>query len=469
MSLPPHLVEMQREIRGYAEAFGLDAFEVIFELVSVDQMNMVAAYGGFPTRYPHWRYGMEYEQLSKSHEYGLSKIYELVINTDPCYAYLIESNSIMEQKLVMAHVYGHCDFFKNNYYFSRTNRRMLDQMANHASRIRRYMDRYGVERVESFLDCCLSIENLIDQRALFNDRMGPPKTTLAAEEEPKTVRLLQTDKSYLRGYINPEEFVARRRRSWRTSRSGRSASRSGRSATCLYVHLAARAPRVVGAGLPRHRAGGGLLLRAPGPDQDHERRLGQLLALDDHDHSGPQGQRADGLRRLPQLDHGCAAGPHQPVQAGLELYRHVEERWNKGQFGKEWDECDDFATKKRWDKQTGLGREKVYEVRKLYNDVTSSTSSSPTTSPGSRSSSPTGSTKTRQLGDPVSRVQEIKQKLLTQLTNFGNPIIDVLDGNWENRGELLLQHSHDGVDLQPDWARDTLENLYKLWRARRRS
>ena len=60
--------------------------------------------------------------------------------------------------------------------------------------------------------------------------------------------------------------------------------------------------------------------------------------------------------------------------------------------------------------------------------------------------------------------REIKKKLLMQLTNFGNPIIDVLDGNWENRGELLLLHTHDGVDLQLDWSRDTLENLYKLWR-----
>ena len=86
MSLPPHLVELKREIRAHAESLGLDFFETIFELVTVDDMNMVAAYGGFPTRYPHWKFGMEYEQLSKSHEYGLSKIYELVINNDPCYA-----------------------------------------------------------------------------------------------------------------------------------------------------------------------------------------------------------------------------------------------------------------------------------------------------------------------------------------------------------------------------------------------
>ena len=101
-------------------------------MLDYEQMNEIAAYGGFPTRYPHWRFGMEYEQLAKSYEYGLSKIYEMVINNNPAYAYLLEGNSLVDQKLVMAHVYGHVDFFKNNFYFANTNRKMIDEMANHA-------------------------------------------------------------------------------------------------------------------------------------------------------------------------------------------------------------------------------------------------------------------------------------------------------------------------------------------------
>ena len=83
---------------------------------------------------------------------GLSKIYELVINNDPCYAYLMRSNALTEQKLVMAHVYGHCDFFKNNAWFSKTSRKMMDVLANHGARIRRYMDRHGVSVVEDFIE-----------------------------------------------------------------------------------------------------------------------------------------------------------------------------------------------------------------------------------------------------------------------------------------------------------------------------
>src|SRR5437868_7893144 len=169
--LPEHLAEIQAQMEQHAKNYGLDFFPTIFELVDCDQLNAVAAYGGFPTRYPHWRFGMEYEQLAKGYAYGLQKIYELVINNDPCYAYLMTSNGLVDQKLVMAHVYGHCDFFKNNYWFSQTSRKMMDEMANHGNRIRRHMDRHGVEEVEIFIDACLSIEDLIDIHSPFVKRV----------------------------------------------------------------------------------------------------------------------------------------------------------------------------------------------------------------------------------------------------------------------------------------------------------
>ncbi len=71
----------------------------------------------------------------------------------------------LDQKLVIAHVYGHCDFFKNNAWFAPTNRKMLDEMANHSARVNRYCDRFGAEAVEEFIDACLSLEDLIDAHA----------------------------------------------------------------------------------------------------------------------------------------------------------------------------------------------------------------------------------------------------------------------------------------------------------------
>src|SRR6187401_755750 len=112
--LPADIAAVRDEIIEIARGYGLDFFQTNFEVVDYEEMSMLAAYGGFPQRYPHWRFGAQYEELMKGYSYGLSKIYEMVINTDPCYAYLLACNPMLDQKLVIAHVYGHCDFFENN-------------------------------------------------------------------------------------------------------------------------------------------------------------------------------------------------------------------------------------------------------------------------------------------------------------------------------------------------------------------
>ena len=208
--LPMHLQDMQQDIETHARDYGLDFFPIIYEVLDYKTMNEVAAYGGFPTRYPHWRFGMDYEQLSKSYEYGMSKIYEMVINTNPSYAYLLEGNSLVDQKLVMAHVCGHVDFFKNSYYFSKTNRKMIDGMANHASTVRRHMERQGQGTVEDFIDVCLSIENLIDPMSLFIARKPKPGGADGEDATQETPKLKA--KGYMDGFINPPEFVEEQKR-----------------------------------------------------------------------------------------------------------------------------------------------------------------------------------------------------------------------------------------------------------------
>src|SRR5688572_2229904 len=204
--LPPHLRGLKDEIEGYARGYGLDFFETIFEVVDADDLNEIAAYGGFPTRYPHWSFGMQYEELKKGYEYGLSKIYEMVINNDPCYAYLMRCNHTVDQKLVMAHVYGHCDFFKNNSYFAHTSRKMMDEMANHGARVRRYCERYGEDEVEQFLDRCMSIDDLIDVHSTAIRRREPVsrydfRPAVADDDALKLTRF--KSKAYMDDYINP--------------------------------------------------------------------------------------------------------------------------------------------------------------------------------------------------------------------------------------------------------------------------
>src|SRR5262245_3666385 len=205
---PVELRDMQDEIVEIARGYGLDFFETIFEVLTYEEINEVAAYGGFPTRYPHWRFGMEYEELSKGYSYGLQKIYEMVINNDPCYAYLLECNALMDQKLVMAHVYGHCDFFKNNIYFGHTHRKMIDQMANHANRVRAHMDKHGVDDVESFMDACLSIEDLIDIHSPgIKRREDKPRVVMPEGEEEHELPGKFKSKYYMDEFVNPPAAI----------------------------------------------------------------------------------------------------------------------------------------------------------------------------------------------------------------------------------------------------------------------
>jgi stage V sporulation protein R len=186
--------ELAREslrIQRAAREHGLDFHEISFQLADASEVNGIAAYGGFPVRYPSWRFGMEYERLEKGYQWGLSKIYELVINNDPVVAYLVRSNSLLEQKLVIAHVCGHADFFKHNCWFAATDRHMLDRMADHASRIRRHVDRRGLEPVERFLDLALSIENLVDPYRSLREHLQRARGADAARKiEPPTYDVL---------------------------------------------------------------------------------------------------------------------------------------------------------------------------------------------------------------------------------------------------------------------------------------
>src|SRR3954453_22266257 len=209
-NLPPDLRVLKEEIEAHARAYGLDFYETIFEVVDADELNEIAAYGGFPTRYPHWSFGMQYEELKKGYDYGLSKIYEMVINNDPCYAYLMRCNHTVDQKLVMAHVYGHCDFFKNNAYFAHTNRKMMDEMANHGSRIRRYAEKHGEDEVEAFMDKCMSIDDLIDVHSTaIRRRDGVSRYDFSPEpEEDLSLRATRfKSKDYMDDYINPRDLL----------------------------------------------------------------------------------------------------------------------------------------------------------------------------------------------------------------------------------------------------------------------
>ena len=463
----PELRALQSEIEGYAREYGLDFFEVIFEVVDWEEINEIAAYGGYPLRYPHWRFGMEYYGLSKSYAYGLSKIYEMVINNDPCYAYLLAANHWVDQKLVMAHVYAHCDFFKNNYSFAFTNRKMVDEMANHAARIRRHMETHGESAVESFLDRALSLDNLIDYNAPYIVRRRVEAEPEGEGDEPEPVHARKlVAKEYLDEYINPPEVLAeetRRRREEQAQAQERFPKEPEKDVLLFLLEHAPLAnwQRDI-LGIVREEA----YYFAP---QGRTKIMNEGWASFWHSRIMTERALTDG-EVIDYADHHSATvAPHpgqlNPYKLGLELFRDIEERWEKGRFGPEWESCDHWERKKNWDTGAGLGREKVFEVRKVYNDVTFIDEFlTPEFCERMNLFAYAWNEGNRRYEIVDRSFEKVKSHLLFQLTNFGQPWIYVRDGNFLNRGELVLWHRYEGVPLRLDYAREVLEHLERVWR-----
>jgi stage V sporulation protein R len=466
---PRELEEHRQAIEERCRTEGLDFFETIFEMVDFDQMNQIAAYGGFPQRYPHWRFGMEYERLRKQHTYGLGKIYEMVINNDPCYAYLLTDNAVVDQKTVMGHVFAHCDFFKNNIWFGKTSRKMMDGMANHATRVQRHIEREGQEPVERFLDVCLTIESLIDPYLPFMKREPEPARRsingpARRAEEPQVSRY--PSKRYMERYINPPEALEAERQRDRAEAEQRKRAFPAAPQRDVLLFLLRHAPL-----------------------EDWQADVLDIIRTEAY-YFAPQGQtkimnegwatywhsrlmtryfaRADEIVTYADHHSGTvASGPGRlnPYKLGVDLFRDIELRWNKGRFGKEYEECESIERRQTWD--TGLlqGREKIFEVRRIHNDVTFIDEFlTPEFVDRHELYHYRRDPATGRMVVVDRDFDRIKQTMLFMLTNHGQPYIYVVDGNYANRGELYLAHKHLGIDLDIKYATECLKNLRLLWR-----
>jgi len=382
---------------------------------------------------------------------------------------------------VIAHVYGHCDFFKNNAWFAHTNRRMLDEMANHATRVNRYIDQIGYDKVEQFIDACLSLEDLIDMYAphmqcqtesstaenkAAKNKAAENNTESSTKESQQRAGKFPA-KPYMESFINPPDILKREAR-----------QREEKEVKNDDLRRFPEEPQrdVL------------LFLLEHAPLKKWQRDILSIIR-DEAYYYAPQGQTKimnEGWASywhttimteyaLTDAEVVCYAQHHSgtvatspnrlnPYKLGLELFRDIEERWNKGQFGAEYDDCDNYAERKNWDKKLGLGREKIFEVRRVHNDITFiDTFLTEDFCARHRMFSFAYNDSSEYYEIASRQFVEVKQQLLNSLTNHGRPFIYVTDGNFNNRGELYLKHKYIGIELKQDYAEDTLVNLQKLW------
>lgn len=453
--------------------FGLDPYPPIVELLTYDDISEIAAYGGFPVRYPHWSFGMEYEELSRGYQHGMHKIYEMVINSNPSYIYCLDSNPLLDHVTVVAHATGHSDFFKNNAWFEMTTENSLNELANHGTRIRRYMDRWGRERVIRFIDWILSIDNLIDLSASWDKRQIKELRVKDKREYfyPRKLKLPSTDgedHDYMDSWINNDEWKRYERERVSRLESIKELGLFMDKRKDVLGFLVENAPLV-----PWQQDIISMLYREA--QYFAPQRLTKMLNegwasyVDYNIMARRHWANGDGIYDYAKHKMGVLGGKYSmnPYAVGFKLFLEIEERWNKGRFGREYEECIDAAQRKNWDTKAGLGHDKVFEVRAVHNDLTAIHQfvdqefvDKYQIYVWEKFQAPDGSTEYR---IKTRDVKEIKNLLMRRHSNGGLPDIRLVDPNYANKGIFLLEHQYDGRILAPKYASATLLSVWNIW------
>lgn len=426
--------------------FGLDPFPVRFEIVPSSVMYEVGSYA-LPGRYSHWTFGKAYHRMKMMYDFGLSKIYEVVINANPSYAFLLETNSPIQNKMVIAHVLGHVDFFKNNVYFSKTNRRMVDEAAMHARRMAEYEFKYGRKVVEEFLDAVLSIEEHIDPN-FFIKKQGRGLDNANAPERRKV-------EGRYDDLLSEDERGLKEAGSNDADDDQKNKTRQGLPEKDLVYYVMKNSPTL----------------------EDWQRDVMSMLHQE-MEYFVPQMQtkimnegwasiwhsRIMREMDLPTVDHlefaelhAGVVSPHKgqlnPYYLGFKIFEDIEKRWNNPTV----------EERERLGRQPDHGREKMFEVRELDNDI-----------------SFLRNYLTEELCEELDlfvfelvdeeewtitekRWEKVRDQLVANMTNFGFPYIEVVDGDYNGNRELYLMHRYEKVELDMKYARKTLEYMHKLW------
>lgn len=428
------------EITEIAEGFGLDFYPMRYEICPSDIIYTFGAYG-MPTRFSHWSFGKAFHRMKLEYDLGLSKIYELVINSNPCYAFLLDSNSLIQNKLIVAHVLAHCDFFKNNVRFSNTSRDMVESMSASAERIRSYEMKYGKQEVEDLLDAALAIQEHIDPsllRAKMNDsnndeseltkNKGPYDDLWDLDDPGSSSQEQKRDKKRKPFPPQPEKDIlffiqeySQDLEEWQRD-----------VLTIMREEMLYFWPQLETK-----------IMNEGWASYWHVRILREMDLTEDESIE---------FAKLNASVVQPSTTSINPYYLGYKMFENIEERWNHPTE----------EEMERFGRVPGQGREKMFEVREVEGDT-----------------SFLRNYLTKDLvedldlylfqkqGDDYKIVdkqwENVRDQLIQSRVNGGFPFIMVEDGDYLRSGELLLKHYYEGMELDIKYIERTLPYVYHMW------
>ncbi len=426
------LEEWDGRIRERVAEFGLECFPQEFEICDHNQMLGYMAYSGMPSHYPHWSYGKSFEKLKTLYDYGVSGLpYEMVINSNPSVAYLMRDNSLLLQILTVAHVYGHNDFFRNNFTFKTTNPEYtLAAFKARANRVRGYVENHniGLDKVEAVLDAAQALSMQCRRNlAIYKETTEEARQRAfdAAQPPPDPFRSIHSDQAY----VEPD-----------------------------------------------------LRRNPPVPDDD------LLLFIRDHNPYLAEWERdlltiahEEAQYFLPQMEtkimnEGWASFWHQKILESLELppelnieflVRHNqvvcphEGGLNPYHLGiKIWQSLDAQCAER------GEGRDYLFEVRESDRDssfLRRHLSEELVRELDLFQYGPQGDEMVVTEVSDEEGWRAVRDSLVNSVGSSMLPVIQVFDGDHLGQRTLFLEHAHDGRDLHPEYAEKTLAFVHRLW------
>ncbi|QRF84466.1 SpoVR family protein [Bacillus altitudinis] len=427
------------EITEIAEGFGLDFYPMRYEICPPEIIYTFGAYG-MPTRFSHWSFGKQFHKMKLHYDLGLSKIYELVINSNPCYAFLLDNNSLVQNKLIVAHVLAHCDFFKNNCRFQNTKRDMVESMSAAAERIKEYEHIHGTKEVESFLDAVLALQehidpslvrsklswNLDDEDEYEEDKpkRHTPYDDLWGMDEPKTREKKKTIKQFP---PKPEKDIllfieahSRELEPWQRD-----------VLTMLREEMLYFWPQLE------------TKIMNEGWASYWHQRIMRELDLDSSESI-----------EFAKLNAGVVQPSKtgiNPYYLGLKIFEDIEERYDHP--------CEEL---KKAGVTEGSGRSKMFEVREIESDI-SFIRNYLTKDLVMREDLYLFQKQGRDYKVIDKEWKAVRDQLVSMRVNGGFPYLTVIDGDYLKNNELYIKHWYEGIELDLKYLEKVLPYLYQLW------
>jgi len=431
-------------IFAHARGFGLDTYPQEFEICDHEQMLGYMAYSGMPSHYPHWSYGKNFEKLKTLYDYGVTGLpYEMVINSDPCLAYLMRDNSFLLNILTLAHVYGHNDFFKNNFTFSSIRAEFtIETFKAHADRVRRYIEdpSIGLEKVERLLDAAHALSLQCRRNLAIRKPTPAEQEERRLEESTPSLDPFQSihrrpdyvPPDLTKTPLYPDEDILLFVRDHNPFLSDWEKD----LLTIVHEETQYFIPQI------------DTKIMNEGWASLWHKRIMEELDL-------PQGMRLEFIVRHNQVLSPMIGGIN-PYYLGMMVWEDIEKRWTNPSPEEE----------REYGRRKKGGREKIFEVREVERD--SSFLRRYLTEDLIREMN-LFEYEARGNERVISRVADkeswrgIKETLIHNVGMSSVPVIKIEDADYNSNRVLLIKHYHEGRDLHLEYAEKTLQYLHQLW------